>query len=63
MTVIEFPAKATPSERRIKGIHDCLDYLYGEALAAQIPMVAHLIGVAREASRDEMDAEPISCRR
>jgi hypothetical protein len=52
--VIDFPGVTEPMERRVKGIHACLDYLYAEAMQARLSMVAHLIGAAREASRDEL---------
>ena len=55
MTVVEFPGKTEPRERRMKGIHDCLDYLLSEAAAVRSPIVEHLIGAAREATRDELE--------
>lgn len=55
VTVVDFPVKAEPMERRLRAIRDCLDYLYGEAQAAGLPICAHLIGAAREASRDAID--------
>jgi hypothetical protein len=51
VTVIAFPAAET-RERRLRGIEDCLDQLRDEALLLGLPLTAHLLGAAREATRE-----------
>jgi hypothetical protein len=60
--VIQFPQNDESTERRVNGIKACLEYLYGEALAAGLPMVAHLVGAAREATRDELEQRRLAAR-
>ncbi|MEW5726809.1 MAG: hypothetical protein AB1918_03190 [Pseudomonadota bacterium] len=56
MTVIPFPASQSRADR-IRGIEACLDYLRADAQALNLPMLAHFIGVAREAAREAVDED------
>jgi hypothetical protein len=46
--VIQFPTRSEPHGRRVRGIQACLNYLYEEAVEANLPVVALLLGAARE---------------
>lgn len=56
MNVIAFPRQER-RETRLRGIEQCLDALGEEAEAMRLPLLAHLIAVAREAARDAADDE------
>lgn len=55
VTVIDFP-KAETRDQRIRGIEVCLSYLQTEARSLGLPMLAHIIGVAREEAREARPA-------
>lgn len=53
MTVVSFPLQESRA-KRIEGIEACLHYLQHEARALGLPMLSHLVGVAREEAREAM---------
>lgn len=56
MNVIAFPRQES-RETRLHGIEQCLDALGEEAEAMGLPLLAHLIAVAREAARDAVEED------
>lgn len=56
MTVIAFPRRES-RDNRLRGIEQCLDSLGEEAEAMGLPLLAHMIAVAREAARDAVEEE------
>lgn len=56
MTVIAFP-RAERREERLRGIEQCLDALAHEAGSLGLPLLAHMIAVAREAACESIDGE------
>lgn len=51
MNVVQFP-KLDSRGQRIQGIVACLSYLQTEARHLDLPMLAHIIAVAREEARE-----------
>lgn len=51
MTVVQFP-QAETRDQRLRGLEACLTYLQTEASQLDLPMLAHIIGVAREEARE-----------
>ncbi len=56
MNVIAFPRREH-REDRLRGIEQCLDALGEEAAAMGLPLLSHLIAVAREAAHDAVEDE------